>query len=136
MDVLEGTLVVDDFGHAYWDLDLDDGGPTPTITPGIRCLGVVDSGSQQLEGVPGRLDVGGEDLIGIQRDWTGNLSSLRGDVGVAFCGWTVEPISNIFVYGVTSSIFELDIATAANEEQTPLLTMRNAAGTFTWQKSR
>jgi hypothetical protein len=134
MDVLDGTLVVDSIGHAYWDLDLDDGGPPPTFTPGVRCMGIVSSGSEELEGVPGRLIVDGEDLIGTQRDWTSNLQSLRGDVGVAFCGWTLEPPSNLFVFETTSSIYSLEISTAADEEQTPLLTMENVAGTFTWEK--
>lgn len=134
MDVLEGTLVFDSIGHAFWDLDLDDGGPAPAITPGVRCLGVVDQGSQALEGLPGRLVVDGEDLIGIDRDWTSNLLSLRGDASVAFCGWTFEPESNLFVYDTTSSAYALELSTAADDAQTLLLMMRNAAGTFTWQK--
>ncbi len=132
MGVLDGTLIVDGIGHAYWDLDLDDGGPTPQFTPGVRCLGAVDQGRQEMSGESGRLVVNGDDLIGTQRDWTGNLQSLRGDVGVAFCGWTFE--NNLFVYEETFSPYELELSSAADDAQTPLLTMRNAAGTFTWRK--
>ena len=135
MDVLEGSLVVDAVGNAYWDLDLDDGGPSPPITPGVLCMGVVDQGSQELAGVPGRLVVDGQDLIGTERDWTNNLLSLRGDVGVAFCGRTVEPESNLFVYDTTFSAYGLEFSAAADDAQTLLLTMRNAAGTFTWRKA-
>lgn len=134
MDALTGTLVVDWFGNSYWELELDDGGPTPQFTPGVRCMGVFDQVDVEMDGVPGRLVVDGEDLIGETRDWTSNLLSLRADASVAFCGWTFEPESNLFVYESTTSAYALDLSTVADEARTPLLTMRNEAGTFTWLK--
>jgi hypothetical protein len=129
---LTGSLVIDEIGHAYWDLDLDDGGPEPQFTPGLRCLGVVDAAAETLSRwTGGRLTVNGEDLLGEERDWTSNLNSLRGDALLAFCG-SAFPETQLFVYDTTQSDYALTITTAG--DGTRLLTMRNAAGTFTWRK--
>jgi hypothetical protein len=135
MAVLEGLLVIDAFGHAAWDLVLDDGGAITTLERSVRCLGVVDETAKTLAHVTGRLIVDGEDLIGEERNWGGNLASKRGDANVAFCGSTFEPLSNMFVYDTTRSDYELTLTTAGDADGTRLLTMRNAAGTFTWEKA-
>ena len=130
---LTGSLVIDAIGHAYWDLDLDDCGPEPPSTPGLLCLGIVDAAAETLSRwTGGRLTVDGEDLIGDQRNWTGNLNSLRGDTLLAFCG-SAFPETELFVYDTTQSDYTLTITTAG--DGTRLLTMRNAAGTFTWRKA-
>jgi hypothetical protein len=133
--VLNGSLTIDAFGHAVWDMELDDGGPTPAITPGLRCLGIVDETAKTLSHATGRLTVGGKDLIGDQRNWTGNLTSLRGDVSLAFCGSTFEDLSNMSVFDTTRSDYALTLTTAGDSAGTRLLTMRNAAGVFTWEKT-
>ena len=130
---LGGSLLVDVFGHAFWDLDLDDGGPKPPFTPGLRCLGVFDAGTETMANATGHLIVDGNDVIGNERDWTSNLQSLRGDAYVAFCGAS-PPGSQLFVYDTDRSDYALTITTAADAAKTRLLTMRNAAGTFTWKK--
>ena len=129
---LAGSLHVDGLGHAYWDLDLDDAGPTPPVTPGLRCPGIVDLPTETLGAWSGHLDVGGSDVIGTERDWTSNLQSLRGDAYVAYCG-AAPPGSQLFVYDTDRSDYALAISTAADPANTRLLTMRNAAGTFTWK---
>ena len=131
---LSGSLHVDAVGHAYWDLELDDAGPTPAVTPGLRCPGVVDAATETLGAWIGHLDVDGNDVIGTERDWTSNLQSLRGDAYVAYCG-AAPPGSQLFVYDTDRSDYQLTITTAADAAKTPLLTMRNAAGTFTWKKA-
>jgi hypothetical protein len=130
---LSGSLHVDAFGHAYWDLDLDDGGPPPPITPGLRCTGVVDTPTETLASWTGKLDVDGNDVITTERDWTSNLRSLPGDAHVAFCG-AAGFFPQLFVYDTDRSDYTLAISTAADAAKTRLLTMRNAAGTFTWKK--
>jgi hypothetical protein len=129
---LTGSLVIDAIGHAYWDMELDDGSGAPQPTSGLRCLGVVDAAAETLSRwTGGRLMVNGEDLIGEARDWTSNLNSLRGDALLAFCG-SAFPEIELFVYDTTQSDYTLTLTTAG--DGTRLLAMRNAAGTFTWRK--
>lgn len=132
-DPLTGSLVIDAIGHAYWDMELDDGSGAPQPTSGLRCVGVVDAAAETLSRwTGGRLTVNGEDLIGEARDWTSNLNSLRGDALLAFCG-SAFPETQLFVYDTTQSDFAITISTAG--DGTRLLTMRNAAGTFTWRRA-
>lgn len=128
---LAGTLVIDAIGHAYWDMDLDDGSGAPQPTSGLVCLGVVDAASETLSRwTGGPLAVNGDDVMAVARDWTSNLNSLRGDALLAFCG-SAFPESELFVYDTTTSNYELTVTTAGGGRR--LLTMRNAAGTFTWK---
>jgi hypothetical protein len=76
--------------------------------------------------------VNGEDVMAEARDWTSNLNSLRGDALLAFCGSSF-PETELFVYDTTQSDYTLTMTTAG--DGTRLLTMRNAAGTFTWRKA-
>jgi hypothetical protein len=128
---LTGYLIMDAIGHAYWDMEIDDGSGAPQPTSGLRCLGVVDASTETLSRwTGGRLTVDGEDLIGEERDWTSNMNSLRGDTLLAFCG-SAFPETEMFVYDTPVSDYELTITVAG--DGTRLLTMRNAAGTFTWR---
>lgn len=130
---LAGSLVIDAIGHAYWDLDLDDGSGAPQPTSGLRCLGVVDAAAETLSRwTGGPLTVNGADVMAEARDWTSNLNSLRGDALLAFCG-SAFPEIELFVYDTATSDYALTITTAG--DGTRLLTMRNAAGSFTWRKA-
>lgn len=132
-DPLTGSLVIDAIGHAYWDMELDDGSGAPQPTSGLRCLGLVDASAETLSRwTGGRLMVNGEDLIGEERNWTSNLNSLRGDALLAFCG-SAFPETELFVYDTTQSDYTLTMTAAG--DGTRLLTMRNDAGTFAWRKA-
>jgi hypothetical protein len=129
---LTGFLVFDAIGHAYWDMEIDDGSGAPQPTSGLRCLGVVDAAAETLSRwTGGPLTVNGEDVMAEARNWTSNMNSLRGDTLLAFCG-SAFPETQMFVYDTTLSDYKLTITTAG--DGTRLLTMRNAAGTFTWRK--
>jgi hypothetical protein len=129
---LTGSLVIDAIGHAYWEMDLDDGSGAPQPTSGLRCLGVVDATAETLSRwTGGPLTVDGDDVMAEARDWTSNLNSLRGDTLLAFCG-SAFPEVELFVYDTTQSDYTLTMTTAG--DGTRLLTMRNDAGTFTWRK--
>jgi hypothetical protein len=137
MSVRKGSLVVDEFGHAYWDLELDSGrtqasGPVP----GLRCVGELDETAKVLAGVTTSLKVNGAEVKGDQRDWDGNLRSLRNDALVAWCGWTFGQNSDLSVYDTTRSDYKVTLTTAGDQDHTLLLTMKNAAGTFTWERKR
>ncbi len=131
MKPLDGTLVFDAFGHAYWDLTLDDGGPKPALTPAVRCVGAVDDAAETLAAWSGKLKVDGEDVIRTERDWTANLRSLAGDVETAFCGSTLQTLST---YETTPSDYALRVTTAG-DGSTRVLTMRNDSGTFSWTQA-
>ncbi|HET7082734.1 MAG TPA: hypothetical protein VFJ00_03375 [Candidatus Limnocylindria bacterium] len=130
---LTGFLVFDAIGHAYWDMEIDDGSGAPQPTSGLRCLGVVDAAAETLSRwTGGPLTVNGEDVMAEARNWTSNMNSLRGDTLLAFCG-SAFPEVELFVYDTTQSDYTLTMTTAADGSR--LLAMRNAAGTFTWRKT-
>jgi hypothetical protein len=135
MGVIDGTMVIDGLGNSYWDLELDDGGPPPSITPRVLCVGIVREASSQLEPVKGELEIGGEPMMVTERDWTNNLQSLRADAAVAFCGWTNDPMDRLSVYDETFSAYELELSSVAGDAGSVSLSMRNAAGTFRWVKT-
>jgi hypothetical protein len=131
MSVVSGTLVVDDFGKAYWDLVLNSGAPPSSApTPGLRCIGEVNETAKVLSGVTAALVVNGQSVHGDERDWDHNLESLRNDALVAWCGWTFG--AQMFVYDTTRSDYQLTLLTAGDAQKSRLLIMKNAAGTFTW----
>ncbi len=129
-----GTLEIDSIGHAVWRVVIDDGGPDPGFERAATCLGIFRSGNGVLEGVLGRLVVNGEDLLGDRLNWQGNLTSLRADAELAFCG-IASTFDPLFVYDTHESPYALTLSTAADGRDTPILEMANAAGTFTWIKN-
>jgi len=136
MSVRSGTLVIDSFGKASWELTLNSGGPSTGPTPGLRCLGEVDEHAKLMSGVTTRLVVAGEELTTDERDWGGNLLSLRYDALVAWCGWTFADRSYVHIYATLRSDYQLTLLTAGDQDRSRLLTMKNKAGTFTWTRAR
>lgn len=132
MSIDGGTLTVDGVGHAVWRVTIDDGGPDPGFERAATCLGVIPVGEETLEAVTGRLVVDGDDLIGDRLNWQGNLTSLRGDANLAFCG-QASPADQLFVYETTVSPYALTLAPSADGGE--ILAMENAAGTFTWRRN-
>jgi hypothetical protein len=119
MDVLAGTLNIDQTGNASWELAIQERGEPTTPQPRIQCRGSVRFSSQQMEGEPGTGNV--------QRDWTSDIRSIEESVWLSFCGWTISREQ-----GDIREPFTLYIEDLGNGQS--LLEMRNAKGTFTWSK--
>jgi hypothetical protein len=131
--VRNGTLLIDEFGHAVWDLDLDSG-MEEEFTPGLRCVGIVDETAEFLEGVRGALNVAGETLRGDERAWNRNLLTLAEDVLLAWCGHVGSRDGELFIYELGLRRDDYALTLLEIDADTSVLSMKNVAGTFTWEK--
>jgi hypothetical protein len=129
MEVKSGTLDVDDVGHAVWDLALNQIAEDFSHQPELRCLGTIANDTRTLRGTT-PLNVGGVQLKQEERDWTSNMESIRRDLFVAFCGFSLESSTT---YERDRDDFRLEWLSLDGGR--PFLRMTNIAGVLTWEQT-
>jgi hypothetical protein len=114
IDLSDGTLDLGSAGEATWTMSIRERGEDPHPVPGLTCVGEVPLQAGSVNGIPG----------GNEKDWTGDLTSIRADLLLALCGWYFDGQTAPFTLAHDGAV----------DHAATNLEMSNSKGKYVWSR--